>query len=607
MAPESRQNRIPVWLQILAGLLILAIFVLLPVFLSLYLPMPALIPQPNATVHLKILAINDFHGQLPPGQTLNKRPVGGAPVMASYLKSDIASASADAIIITLPGDVIGASPPESGLLLDEPTMLFFNSYANPYCTIGSHLPDTSCNMVATLGNHEFDKGIPELMRKINGGNGTTNITHLVDPFPGTRVTYVCANVVWKANNTPILPPYTLRNVSGVPVAFIGADTMTTPRIQNAANVKDVIFLDEADSINRYIPEIQGRGVHAIVVLLHEGGNQTPYNGPTQENGNVNGRVAEIIPRLDADVDVVLTGHTHAFTNAYLTNTGNKSVLVTQAYMYSKGFADLDLTIDRASGDIIGKSAQIIPAYSDQPPGTSPDPATAAFLAVDKKVIAPAVDRMIGVAGADITRDQDSAGESALADMVVDGQRTAMKTDVGFLTTGSVRADLSEGNITWGNLYSVQPFAGTVLSMTLTGEQIRHALELQWQEPVPPHNLAVSGLEYTYNAAKPDGSRVTEVKINKSPLDPKAIYTASMVDYLAGGGDGYTTFKQGKNIIYGPVDIDALTSYTGSLPQPMNATIDGRIRRISYSGTPLPCSGPQKVISQNLPGDLCPGL
>ena len=580
MTPDSRRDRIPIELQILLGFCVLCVLILTPILLSWYLPGPVPASHTNATVHVKILAINDFHGQLPPGQTLNKRPVGGAPVLDSYIKSAMASGNTDGTIIALPGDVFGYSPPESGLLLDEPTMLFFNTYANPYCTIASHPPDASCNMVATLGNHEFDKGIPELMRKINGGDGATTITHLVDPYPGTRTTYVCANVVWKVNNTPVLPPYTLRNVSGVPIAFIGADTMNTPRIQNSANIEDVIFLDEAESINRYIPEIQRQGVHAIVVLLHEGGSQTPYDGPTQVNETVTGRVADIIPRLDSDVDVVLSGHTHEFTNAYLTNAGGKTVLVTQAYMYSKGYADVDLIIDRASGDIVKKSAQIIPSYADQPPGTSPDPAITAFLAADEKVIAPVVDRVIGVAALDITRDQASAGESALGDLVADSQRAAMKAEVGFLSSGSVRADLSRGNITWGNLYSVQPFAGTVLSMTLSGEQIQRALEQQWQEPLPPHNLMVSGLVYTYDTTKPAGSRVTDVRINGLLLDRKAIYTASMVDFLAGSGDGYTTFTEGKNITSGSVDVDALVAYVGSLPQPVNVTVDGGIQRIN---------------------------
>jgi 5'-nucleotidase len=578
MIPDSPKNRFPVALQILLGVCILCALILAIIVVSWYLPGTA---RTSDTVHVKILAINDFHGQLTPGQTLNKSPVGGAPVLASYLKSAMAGGNADGTIIALPGDVVGASPPESGLLLDEPAMLFFNMYANPYCSAGSNQPNDSCNMVATLGNHEFDKGIPELMRKINGGDGATNITHLVDPYPGSKTTYVCANVVWKTNNTHILPPYTLRTISGIPVAFIGVDTMNTPSIQKSANIDEVIFLDEAESVNRYIPEIQSRGVHAIVVLLHEGGSQVPYDGPTQVNGTVTGRVATIIPRLDSDVDVVLSGHTHAFTNAYLTNAGGNPVLLTQAYMYSKGFADVGLIIDRATGEIVQKSARIVPAYADQSPGTSPDPAAAAFLAKDEEVVAPEVDRVIGVASQDIPREKTPAGESALGDLVVDGQRDAMKTDVAFMTNGGLRADLAKGTITWGELYSIQPFANTVITMTLTGEQIKRVLEQQWQEPLPPHNLAVSGLAYTYDAARPAGSKVTDVKIHGLPLDPKAIYTVSLLDFLAGGGDGYTVFKEGQNVTYdGPSDVDALVAYVQSLPQPLNITTDNRIQRLN---------------------------
>jgi 5'-nucleotidase len=581
MAPDSRRDRIPIEYEILLGICILLILVLAPVVLSWYLPGPVPVSHTNTTIHVKILAINDFHGQLPSGQVLNHREAGGAPVLASYLRSSMASGNADGTIIALPGDVVGASPPESGLLLDEPTMLFFNSWANPSCTIESHAADNSCNMVATPGNHEFDKGIPELMRKINGGDGTTNITHLVDPYPGTRIGYVCANAVWTANNSPVFPPYTVRNVSGVRVAFIGADTMNTPNLTSEANIKGIRFLDEADSINRYVPEIQRRGVHAIVVLLHEGGNQTPYDGPTRSGGNVTGRVTTIIPRLDSDVDVVLSGHTHKFTNALLTNAGGKPVLVTQAYMYSMGYADVDLTIDRATGEITEKSARIIPAYADVAPGTSPDPATSAFLAADEHVLARVENQLVGVAVGDITREQNGAGESALGDMVADGQRAAMKTDVGFGTTGGIRADLSRGNITWGNLFTIQPFGDPVMSMTMSGEQIRQALERQWQAPLPPHNLFVSGIVYTWDAAKPAGSRVTNVTVHGVPLDLNANYTASMADYLAGGGDGYTIFEEGNDMTYdGPVDVDALVAWGGSLPQPVNVTVDGRIRQIN---------------------------
>lgn len=577
MAPDLPEDRILAGLLVLLALCILFTLILAVAAPSWFTTGPAIPPRPEETVHLKILAVNDFHGQLPPGETLNKRPVGSEPVMDAYLAQALSTAGTRDVIITLAGDTVGASPPESGLLLDEPTMLYYNSYANPSCTIGSKPPDPSCNMIATLGNHEFDKGVPELMRKIDGGNGTTNITHLVNPYPGSRSAFICANVVWRENGTTILPPYTLRNVGGVPVAFIGIDTVTTPRIQMAANVADVDFLDEAGTINRYVREIQGQGVHAFVILLHEGGSQTSYDGPTRTNGTVTGRVADVIPLLDADVDVVLSGHTHAFTNSYLENAGGNRVLLVQAYSYSIGYADLDLYLDPASRDIVRKTARIVPTYADQPPGNNPDLASRAFLLADEMIVGPQVEQVIGVAAEEITWDEDPPGESALGDLVTDGQRKAVATDVGFLSTGSLRAEIAEGYITWGDLYAVQPFGDNIYAMTLTGDQIRQALEQQWEEPLPPHDLAVSGLEYTYDPSRPAGSKLVKVAVNGIPLDDKGTYTASMVDYLAGGGDGYTVFQEGKNVTVGPVDVDALVAYVLSLPQPVNATIDGRVQ------------------------------
>jgi 5'-nucleotidase len=514
--------------QAAVGLFVLLIIVLAPIALSGSLS-PAAEP-----VHVRILAVNDFHGQLSAGQNLNGEPAGSAPVLSSYLKCAMADADGAATFIALPGDVVGASPPESGLLLDEPTVLFFNGLA-----------DDCPDIIATFGNHEFDRGTDELLRMVRGGNGATAITHLADPYPGAAAEYVCSNVVWKTNGTLLAAPYTIRDAGGVQIAFIGATTTETPSIQKAASIEEVLFEDETASINRYVPEIQQQGVHAIVVLLHEGGEQEPYDGPTREGGNVTGRVAGIVAGLDADVDVVLSGHTHAFTNAYLENAGKNPVLVAQAYSCSRAFSDVSLVI-------------------------------------------------ITVASADITRVETDAGESALGNLVVDGQRAAMGADIAFITTGSLRAEIAEGEVTWGDLYAVQPFSSTVLSMTLTGEQVRDALERQWETPLPPHNLAVSGLTYSFDESKPAGGRVVAVQVNGAPLDPDAEYTAAMVDFLATGGDKYTVFREGTNVVPGPFDVDALVAYMGSLPEPVEMKPEGRIAKVAWrpggdAGSPDPLS------------------
>lgn len=558
--------------QAIAGFLVLTIIVLAPIGLSCYLH-----PAPHSAtgpVLVKILAVNDFHGQLPDGQKLNKEPAGSAPVLASYLKTAMADADQATTFIALPGDVVGASPPESGLLLDEPTLLFWNSLADD-C---SRQSAPACNMIATFGNHEFDKGTDELLRKINGGNGATTITRLVDPYPGTEVEYISSNVVWKINETPLTAPYVIRDAGGARIAFIGAVTIETPSRQKAANIEGLIFKNETESINRYIPEIQQKGVHAIVVLLHEGGSQDAYDGPTREEGNVTGRVTGIVAGLDPDVDVVLSGHSHAFTNAYLKNAGGKPVLVTQAYSYSRAFADIDLIIDPVTGEITHKSAEIVPTYAGRLPGTGLDPETSLLLEKSDGVVGPLTDRVVASASVDITRQKTDAGESTLGNLVADGQRAAMHADIAFITTGSLRADITQGNVIWGDLYAVQPFSSTVLSMTLTGNQVRDVLEQQWQAPLPPHNLAVSGLSYMFDDGKPAGSKITRIRVNGTLLDPDANYTVAMVDYLATGGDGYTVFTEGTDLVYGPGDIDALVMYMGSLPEPVDAKAEARITR-----------------------------
>jgi 5'-nucleotidase len=534
----------------------------------------------GSLINIKILAVNDFHGQMPDGQTSSKRPVGSAPVLASYLNAATSVFGPSRTILALPGDVIGASPPESGLLADEPALLFFNEFANTCCTGGAGSQNSGCNLIATPGNHEFDRGTPELLRQVRGGNGNTTITHLVNPYPGSRSSYTCSNVVWKENGTPVFPPYVIRHVGGIPMAFIGADTMTTPNRLAPGRADDVRFLNETESINRYVTEVNKNGIHAIVVLLHEGGDQQAYGGVTRSETNVTGRVTGIVAGLDGDVDVVLSGHTHAFTNAYLANAAGKPVLVTQAYSYSKGYADVNLTLDPVSRDIVSKSAQIIIAYADSPPGTTPDQEAATLLAQDRLVVAPMVDRQIAVVAGDITRAENAAGESALGDLLADAQRSVMETDVAFITTGTLRADLEQGNVTWGDLFTIQPFSGTVVSMKLTGAQIRDALERQWQDPLPPHNLAVSGLSYTYDPTRPAGQRVQEIFVGDVPLEPTRTYTAAMMDYLSIGGDGYTVFSKGTLITTGPSDVNTFASYLGSLPQPVNMTPGERIHRIN---------------------------
>ncbi|MDO9036133.1 MAG: bifunctional metallophosphatase/5'-nucleotidase [Methanoregula sp.] len=534
-------------------------------------------------VHVTILAINDFHGHLYGGQQLNNRTAGSAPVLASHLNYAKQTTNASSVILALLGDTVGASPRNTSLLFDEPTILFFNSFAVTECTAGNNSHQNNCDLIAVPGNHEFNRGTDELLRMTYGGNGNITISRIADPYPGSLADTICANVVWKENNTPILPPYTIRTVEGVPVAFIGAVTLETPVLELPMNIERVEFLNESETINRYVTLLQGQGIHAFVVLLHEGGNQEPYEGPTRSGGNITGPVASIAASLNPDVDIVLSAHKHDFTNAYLKNSGGNDVLVTQAFAYGVAYADVDIWIDRKSGDIIEKSAVIVPVYANGADNGNTDPTTETLV----KEIDAAVGRMdaevIATTESPITRRSYLSGGSALGNLVADSQRAAMGADVAFVTTGSgagsLHADISRGIITWKDLEAVLPSDASmaaeyggwysrprVATRELTGDQIRKILERQWEEPEPAGELSVSGLEYTWDSTRPAGNRITTILVNGIPVDLNATYSGAMNYYMAYGmGDYAPVWKSGMNVTIGPADINALVTYIRSRP------------------------------------------
>ncbi|MCU0230375.1 MAG: bifunctional metallophosphatase/5'-nucleotidase [Acidobacteria bacterium] len=539
-------------------------------------------------VALQLLGINDFHGQLSAGRRVANRPVGSAGVLASYLKAETAAFQGTTLIVHA-GDHVGATPPASALLQDEPAISFLNLLANESCRIeyrtallpgrSGHLhPD--CNMVGTFGNHEFDEGFAEAVRLVEGGNHP-NGPYLESPWGGALLPYVSANVVNEETGQPVLPPFVVKNVGGVPVAFIGAVLEATPTIVTPTGVKGLKFLDEADAINGYVQQLKRLGIRAIVVLIHEGGTQTSFNGPTPPApATVNGPIVDIVARLDGEVDVVISGHAHSFTNVLLPNASGQPTLVTQAFSSSTAYDDVELTIDRATGDVIEKSAVIRTTWADEGPGLTPDPAAAALTKLAEDTVAPLVNRVVGETSGAILRAENAAGESAMGNLIADAQRGAMGTDFAFMNPGGIRADLDAGPATWGELFTIQPFGNSLVKLDLTGEQIVRLLEQQWKGQPFPRILKPSGLTYTWNASLPAGQRIVEVLQNGQPIDLQRIYTVTVNSFLAAGGDNFTVLTEGKNQVGGPIDLDALIAYIQALEQPFSAAIEGRIERLN---------------------------
>ncbi len=528
-------------------------------------------------INVQLLAINDFHGQLSTGLRVGGRPVGGAAVLASYLQAAQAETEAQTFIVHA-GDHVGASPPASALLQDEPSISFLNFFASDACSF-RHRMNARCNLVGTPGNHEFDEGVEEMLRLIGGGNHPAG-PFLEERYRGAKFPYVSSNVADADTGKPILPPYVIKRVRGVEIAFIGAVLEATPTIVTPTGVAGLSFLDEAESINRYVRELRKRNVKAIVVLIHEGGRQTTYQGPTQPGGTITGPIVDIVSRLDDEVDAVVSGHAHSFTNNLLPGSNGKEILITQAFSAGTAYADIDLQIDPKTRDVVAKSASIVTTYADQAPGLTPDPTIAQLVAEAEAEVAPLVEQVIGEAAVDIVRTQNAAGESALGNLIADAQRAAMGTGFAFMNPGGIRADLLAGSVTWGELFTIQPFGNSLVKMDLTGSQIVTLLEQQWLNQPFPRMLQISGLSYTWDNALPIGSRIVEVRQNGAPIDLNATYTVAVNSFMAAGGDNFTVLPLGTNRVGGPIDLDALIAYVQGQVQPFSAAIEGRVERLN---------------------------
>lgn len=541
-----------------------------------------------ANIKAKVLAMNDFHGQVSAGKTAGKgefNRAGSAPVLAAYLKK-AQSGMADRSFIVSVGDLVGASPAVSALLQDEPPIMFLNSLANEFCREPMH---PRCNIAATAGNHEFDEGVAELKRLIRGGNHP-NGPFLEDPYSGARFPYVAANVKERTSGRTLLPPYVIKTVDGIPIAFVGAAVRSTPSIVASSGIEGISFTDEADAINGLIPELQAKGVHAVVAFIHQGGSQPPYPGKTDPLKPLEDRdgdmkpVTDIVSRLDGEVDVVLTAHSHRFTNALLRNAAGREVLVTQAYSAGTAFADIDLEIDPSSRDIVGKTASITTTWTQSPdgkPAVDPDPAAAGILAGAEKAVAPIINKVISSTGRAVTRTQNRSGESDLGNLVADAMRAERGTDFAFINPGGLRSDLTAGEVTWGHLFSVLPFGNLVVTMQLTGEQVCRLLAQQWADPASPRMLQTSGLTYVWTDNGPGrAGTVLEVKKDGISIDRSGHYTVATVNFLATGGDGFSVFREGTGLADGPADIDVLVSYLKRLPRPFGIPERGRVKRAS---------------------------
>ncbi|GLY96408.1 bifunctional metallophosphatase/5'-nucleotidase [Actinoplanes sp. NBRC 103695] len=539
----------------------------------------------GSTVKGQFLSYNDFHGAIDPpagsGATVNGTPAGGVEYLATYLKRLRAEGRTDGrqTLTVGAGDLIGATPLVSAAFHDEPTIELMNE-------VGLQ--------VSSVGNHEFDEGVDELLRMQRGGCHPVDGCQDGDGFRGAKFTYLAANTISKRTKLPILPPIDIKLVNGVPVGFVGMTLEGTPGIVNPAGIQSVTFADEVETANKWGNVLKLLGVKAQVLLVHEGGSQGNSADPSACN-TFTGPIVPIVAGLNPEFGLVVSGHTHRFYSCKLPTRGGQAV-VTSAGTNGQLITDIDYTLDKRTrkfAEITAKNV-IVENGVRNADGTWQVDGAGAFVknpaTVDanaKRVadkyrvaVAPIANRVVGQITGDIVRDARPSGESPLGDVIADAQlaytRTSASAQIALMNPGGVRASLAyapsgteaAGAVTYGEAFTVQPFNNLVVTQTFTGAQIKNVLEQQFvgfagqttQRILQPS----ASLTYTYSTSAPAGSKISNLAVNGVPIDPAATYRVTTNDFLANGGDGFTNLAGGTARTTAPgFDVDALTAYLGA--------------------------------------------
>lgn len=535
--------------------------------------------QPVGPVTVKIVGLNDFHGNLEPlprpialaGEAGSAHEVraGGA----AYLASAVAKyrAGGDHSLVIAAGDLIGGSPLVSSLFLDEPTIGAMNRIGLDFNAVG---------------NHEFDRGWRELVRMQEGGcekHGLRDPCAVEPDFGGADFSFLAANVITEGGKT-LFPGYAVRRFGTGPrkvaIGIIGLTLEETPTLVTPSGVEGLTFADEAEAINALVPEIERQGADAIVVAIHQGLQPEPGT-PFSGCGAIAGPLRTILERLDPGVDLVISGHTHrTYVCDFATVNPARGFIVSSAGYGGTLLTDIALTIDPAAGEVTGVAARNVVIQNAGPDGVAPDPSfevfepdaeLAAYVARYAQAAQEAEMRPVGRISGPAPDPGPATEETALGNLIADAQLFATRgagAQIALMNNSGVRAPIvpdADGTVTFGDIYAAQPFGNALVTQTYTGAQLLALLEQQFDDDGFVQTFSVSeGFAFSYDMGRPAGSRVVSAMLEGEPIDPAPQYRVTMNSFLAAGGDTFTVFAEGTDAVTGPTDLDAMEEYLGAV-------------------------------------------
>lgn len=493
---------------------------------------PVVAPTAGAdekTAKISISNITDFHGRFSAKDETDKqtkeridsKSIPGAERLKCAIDKE-AKPFGKNHIFTSSGDNIGASPFEAMLLEDAPTIDVLNQMGLK---------------VSAVGNHEFDKGAEDLSDRV---------------IPDAEFTYLAAN----AETVKGTEPYKIEELDGVKVAFIGTVTADMPNLVSPDGIKGITWNDPVATTNKLAKELKDSGkADVVVALVHAG---------------------DIKPEDFQNVDVAFLGHTHVRVAPDQTTTP----VVAQAGQYSQGFANVDLSIDRATKKITVDEAKIVDNTTILNCDTK-YPEIATTINEANKEADEQGKEVVANNPVEFTRGKNEGGdsgsnrgiESSLSNLLAEAAKWSVAAnsnvtpDIGVMNAGGVRDDLPAGDVTYKQAFSVQPFGNENSYKTLKGQDFKEALEQQWKPGQDRPRLALglsNNVSYTYNPDAEQGQRITSINIDGKPMDMEKDYIIAGSTFLLGGGDSFDAFKKGSEMSnIGLVDVDAFIQYLKS--------------------------------------------
>jgi 5'-nucleotidase len=551
------------------------------------------------TMTVKIIALNDFHGNLQSPGKFKGVEAGGVDVLAAYVDRLKSQNPLNAVVSA--GDLIGASALISALFHDEGTIETMNRLGLEFNAVG---------------NHEFDDGQDELLRMQYGGCHPTDHANSCKgsevgtpvPFEGAKFRFLAANVRDRIHRRTLFPGYAIKTFNGIPVAFIGLTLQETPTIVMPSGVAGLTFDDEATTINQVARALRRQGNQAIIVLIHQGGTPTNASDINACAGELqDSPIRAIVRKLDDAIDLVISGHTHAAYICQIANRTGRLIPVTSADALGRILTDINLTVDPSTRDVVAVTARNLVVDRGEA-SIVPNLSIQSIVDQYAHLATSQAQRVIGSISTDFLRAPNEAGESVLGDLIADAQLSATRdsehahAQIAFVNPGGIRTDLirnnatiqeEKGNVIYGAAFMVQPFGNSLVTMSLTGAQIQLLLEQQFMDCTagyPSNNsrgqpltriLQVSeGFSYAWDSTALPCHQVVpdSILIHGEKLQPSAEYRVTVSSFLADGGDQFYVLRQGTHRLGGPQDIDALESYLKT-HEPIAPGPQNRIRKV----------------------------